>query len=76
MRLSNLQKKDVISVNDGKKIGNIIDMRIDENGTISSIIVEPNRKLFKLFSTREELEIKWSNVTKIGEDVILVDINF
>jgi len=76
MRLSDLQNKDIISMIDGKKVGNIIDMRIDENGTISSIIIEPNRKLFKLFSTREELEIKWSNITKIGEDVILVNINF
>ncbi|MGI6324488.1 MAG: YlmC/YmxH family sporulation protein [Bacilli bacterium] len=76
MRLSDLQNKDVICVSDGKKVGNIIDIRIDEQGVISSIIIEPSRKLFKLFSTREEIEIKWTNIAKIGEDVILVNITF
>ncbi len=75
MRLSDLQNKDIISMSDGKKIGNIIDMRIDEKGTISSIIIEPNKKIFRFFSSKEEIEIRWTNITKIGEDVILANIS-
>ncbi len=75
MRLSDIQHKDIISMTDGKKIGNIIDMRIDLDGTITSIIVEPSRKPFKFLIAKEEVEIKWSNIIKIGEDVILVNIS-
>ena len=30
MRLSDLQNKDIVNVNDGKNIGSIIDVKIDE----------------------------------------------
>jgi YlmC/YmxH family sporulation protein len=76
VRLSDLQNKDIINIDDGKKIGNIIDMRIDEQGTILSLIVEPTKRFFKVFSSREEMEVKWSNIDKIGEDVILVKMVF
>ena len=73
MRLSELQNKDIISVLDGKKIGNIIDIKIDETkGLIAALIVEPNRFFLNVFSLKEESEIYWSDIEKIGEDVILV----
>ena len=72
MRLSDLQSKDIISVNDGKKIGSIIDVSISADGLIDCLIVECG-KFFSRFS-HSELEIKWSQVKKIGEDVILVSI--
>ncbi|MDD3821666.1 MAG: YlmC/YmxH family sporulation protein [Bacilli bacterium] len=76
MRLSDLQHKDIISMYDGKKIGNIIDININEHGHIIGIIVEPNKKFFRILSTREEAEIKWSDIAKIGEDVILIKKDF
>ena len=72
MRLSDLQSKDIISVNDGKKIGNIVDVVVDNDGKIDFFVVECG-KFFSRFS-HSELEIKWSDVKKIGEDVILVSI--
>ncbi len=73
MRLSDLQKKDVINVSDGKKIGNIIDINIDDNdGKIESMVVETNRFIANFFSNREEFSVKWSQIQKIGEDVILI----
>lgn len=42
MRLSDLQSKDIVNVIDGRNIGNIIDVKVDErNGAIVSLIVEP-----------------------------------
>lgn len=38
MRISELQDKDVINLIDGKKIGNIIDLNIDENGKTKEIV--------------------------------------
>ena len=72
MRLSDLQSKDIIGMNDGKKIGSIIDVVVTSDGLIECLIVECGR-FFSRFS-HSELEIKWSDIKKIGEDVILVSI--
>lgn len=75
MRLSDLQNKDIVNIIDGKNIGNIIDAKIDErNGSIISLLVE-NKGKFISFSRGEDMEIKWQNIERIGEDVILVRLN-
>lgn len=75
MRLSDLQNKDIVNVLDGKNIGNIIDVRIDEEtGSILSLVIEPNRNFFSFMNKGVDTEINWKNITKIGEDVILVNI--
>lgn len=73
MRLSELQNKTVINLIDGKSIGNIIDINIDENGKTIDLIVEKNKFLISYFS-KKEINIKWKQIEKIGEDVILVNI--
>ena len=53
MRLSDLQNKDIVNVNDGKNIGSIIDVKIDEtSGNIVSFIIEPNKNFFKFLLYR------------------------
>ena len=74
MRLSELQNKDVINITDGKKVGNIIDIAIENNGRMTSLIVEKSKFFVSMFSNKNELEIKWEQIEKIGEDVILVNI--
>lgn len=73
MRLSDLQDKDIINITDGKRIGSIIDVLISENGEMVSFIVDSGR-FFSKFSSHGEIEVKWSDVKKIGDDVILVSI--
>ena len=75
MRLSDLQHKDVVNVLDGKKIGNIIDITINLDGNMNSLIVEKNKFFISMFSTKDEVEIKWEQIEKIGEDVILVKLS-
>ena len=74
MRISDLQTKDVVNKNDGRNIGRIIDMDILENGTINYFVVEPKKLLKKLNIYNNETSIKLSQIVKIGEDVILVDL--
>jgi len=74
MHLSDLQGKDIVNVNDGTKIGSIIDVVIDNNGSIVSMIVQGNKFFSNLFSSKNDVEIKWEQIKKIGEDVILVNI--
>ena len=75
MRLSELQNKDVVNIMDGKKIGNIIDVSIDSNGKTTGLIVEKYKFLVSMFNNKE-VEIKWAQIEKIGEDVILVNIAY
>lgn len=72
MRLSDLQSKDIVSVVDGKRIGVIIDVSLSNEGKLDSLIVSKS-KVFNVFNN-SELEIKWNQITKIGEDVILVNM--
>lgn len=73
MRLSDLQNKDIVNTMDGRNIGNIIDVKIDQiNGAIVSLVVEPNKKMLSFMNRGVEEEISWKNIERIGEDVILV----
>ena len=73
MKLSSLQSKDIININDGKCIGNIIDVNIDNEGRTLVLLVEKYKFIMSLFRN-SIVEIKWNQIKKIGTDVILVDI--
>lgn len=72
MRLSELQTKELINTLNGKRVGNIIDVIVTEDGKIKSLVLEEKRG--RKF-TREETVIYWNQITKIGDDIILVDTN-
>ena len=71
MRLSDLQDKDVVDLKSGIKVGNIIDIKINEQGYVTSLILE-RKRFSKLFSNNDEIDIPFNNINKIGEDVILI----
>lgn len=71
MRLSDLQSKKIISTITGRNLGNIIDIDVREDGTIESLIIEQNRNIFSL-NRDLDTRIFWQDISKIGEDVILV----
>ena len=73
MYLSELQDKDIISIKTGLNYGHVIDIEINSNGEIISFIVE-NRKLFQRSFKKEEITFKYSDIEKIGKDVILVRV--
>ena len=75
MRLSDLQNKDVVNIVDGRKIGNIIDINISLEGKMEGSIVEKSKFLISMFSNKDEIEVKWNQIEKIGEDVILVRLS-
>ncbi len=74
MNLSDLQNKDIINIKDGKKVGAIIDVVIDQSGNLEALIVQKSKLLASIFPGKEEFRVKWSQIKKIGEDVILVDV--
>lgn len=74
MRLSELQSKKIISITDGKNIGTIIDVNIQETGAIESLVIESQKSFFSLNKELDTL-INWKDIHKIGEDVILIKTN-
>ncbi len=69
MRLSDLQTKEIINVTTGKRLGIIIDVIVDTNGTIKSLILEERRS--RRLAPKEEYELDWKQISKIGDDIIL-----
>lgn len=75
MRASELQAKDVVNIVDGRKLGSIGDLDIDlESGLIRSIIIPPTGRFFGLFPSGDEVVVPWSQIIKIGSDVVLIDM--
>ena len=70
MHLSELQNKEIINMSTGKRLGLIVDVILERNGNIRSLIIEEKRG--RKFTGREEFEIGWDQITKIGDDIILV----
>lgn len=75
MRLSELQRKDIVNINDGRIIGRIIDAEINEkDGSLESLIIEKSKYIRNLFTTENDLKIKFEQIKKLGSDVILVEL--
>ena len=67
--------KEVININDGKRLGYVQDVCADlESGIISSIIVPGSSKFLSMFSGTNDIVIPWDKIKCIGEDIILVEI--
>ena len=73
MHLSELQLKEVINISTGKRMGIIIDVIVDKEGRLKDLILEEKRANKRFMSPREESVIKWQQIVKIGDDIILVD---
>lgn len=73
MHLSDLQRKDIVSIVDGKRLGRIIDASLNEQGAIEYFVVL-ERKFWRIFKNSTEITITFSQIKKIGTDVILVEL--
>ncbi|HAA64687.1 MAG TPA: YlmC/YmxH family sporulation protein [Thermoanaerobacter sp.] len=76
IKASELRDKDVIDINTGEKLGNIIDIEINlEEGKVEGIVIPKETSFFRFFNKDIEIYLPWESVKKIGTDVILVDFN-
>lgn len=70
---TDLRSKEVVNLQNGDRMGKIIDMIIDSNGkNVLGLVVPGVRRLFR---ASEDIFIPWCNITKIGSDVILVSLD-
>lgn len=74
MRLSDLQTKMVVNVNDGRHLGVISDAEVSDTGNINYFTVMPRHFFKRLFRNEPEVNVTIKQIVKIGEDVILVEL--
>ena len=67
-----LQKKEIVSVSDGKLLGKIKNVYFDDTGRINSIETEKKGSGISLDAKKEVYTVLWEDVLKDSEDVILV----
>ena len=76
MRICDLRQKEVINIKDGQRLGYVADLEFDcESGCICQLIIPGPGKFCGLFGRENEYTIGWKCICRIGDDVILVDVN-
>ena len=72
--VNELKTKEVVNVSDGARLGYVSDVEIDLNaGRVTAIIVPGAYRLMGFLGREEDIMIKWENIKKIGDDIIIID---
>ena len=75
VKFTQLQCMEVISVRDGQRLGFISDVVMEvPQGTVSALVVPGPCRCLGLLGRRDDYQIPWSSVCRIGSSVVLVDI--
>lgn len=77
MRLRQLEDKELINLQDGRRIGYFGDADLVFNadtGEIVGLEIGNRNKLFNLFAEKFVSVIPWEAVKKIGKEVIIIDV--
>lgn len=76
MSLSELRAKDVVNTLDGKRLGKVMDLEFDPcTGRVEAIVVPGEFKVsHALRGEKCGVVIPWQRICKIGENVILVQL--
>lgn len=73
--MANLTNKQVVNICNGEILGYVTDFIVDScNGCLNAIIV-PGESGFFNFKKSNDIIIPWDKIYKIGEDVILVELD-
>lgn len=71
--LKDLRNLEVIDINEGRKLGYIIDVKVDcDTYNVLSIILPIEKASW--FGKQEVIEIDWDDVVKVGIECILVNL--
>ncbi|MGI6550286.1 MAG: YlmC/YmxH family sporulation protein [Syntrophomonadales bacterium] len=76
IKISDLRTREVVNVQDGRKLGVIKDLDLDvEKGRINALVLPGPNRFINIFTRREDIVVPWDRIVKIGRDVILVEVN-
>ena len=77
MSLSELRTKDVVNTRDGKRLGKVMDIEFDAmDGHVDAIVVPGEFRMGSMLRGEKcGIVIPWQRICKIGENVILVQLD-
>lgn len=72
--VNELKTKEVINISDGARLGYATDVEIDlKDGRLTALVVPGAYRLMGFLGRDEDIIIKWENIKKIGDDIIIID---
>lgn len=75
VRTSELRVREVVNVDDGRRLGTLSDLEVDlESGRVASLVLPGESRWLGLFGREGETRVAWAQVQRVGADVILVSI--
>lgn len=70
-----LRCKEVVNVVDGRRLGHIVDVVFNlQTGCLLGVVVPGEKNFWNVFKNSMELFIPLSQIVKIGEDAVLVEL--
>lgn len=76
MRIYDFRQKEVINLLDGTRLGYVFDAVINvETGQVEALIIPGQGKVLGLFGKDNEYVIPWDRIQKIGDDIVLVNLD-
>jgi len=73
--VAELREKEIINLSNGHRLGFVYDAEISmPEGGVKSLLVPGTARFFGIFGREEDTVIPWEQISKIGTDIILVDI--
>ncbi len=75
VRVSELKCREVINICDGCRVGFVSDVEFDcTGGNVIALVVPGKLKFFGLFGREDDFVIPWGCIRRIGNDIILVEV--
>ena len=76
MCFSELRIKEVINICDGRRLGRPIDVVFTDGACIEAIVVPGQYSVRNMIKgLREGIVIPWNRIRRVGDDVILVELD-
>ncbi|MGN1200766.1 MAG: YlmC/YmxH family sporulation protein [Candidatus Caccovivens sp.] len=70
-----LRCKEVVNIVDGRRLGHIVDVVFNlESGCVLGVVVPGEKSFWQCFKGGAELFIALSQIVKVGEDAVLVEL--
>lgn len=75
-RIVDLRCKEVINVCDGCRLGFVNDVEVETiHGRVIAIVIPGPCRFFGLFGRTDDFVVPWECIKRIGEDIILVEVD-